>query len=116
MFLTCCSLWGEHGQEALENARICILYATAVGTESAKNLVLPGVGAVTIVDPHTVSRRDLGKNFFVDAQSVGKSRAETCAFLLSELNELITVNSVVAVCVQFLMVLFGLMSETAGSR
>lgn len=87
----------------MENARICLLYATALGTETAKNLVLPGVGTVTVVDPANVTRRDLGKNFFVDAQSIGKSRAETTAFFLSELNELIKVNSVVAVRILIVM-------------
>ena len=35
-------LWGEHGQELLENSHIGLLNATAVGTETLKNLVLPG--------------------------------------------------------------------------
>eukprot|EP00698_Gefionella_okellyi_P011971 TRINITY_DN3197_c0_g1_i1.p1 TRINITY_DN3197_c0_g1~~TRINITY_DN3197_c0_g1_i1.p1 ORF type:complete len:551 (+),score=162.64 TRINITY_DN3197_c0_g1_i1:26-1654(+) len=87
-------LWGEHGQDALENAKICLLYATATGTETLKNLVLPGVGEITIVDPFQVTPRDLGKNFFVDQASLGKSRAETTARLLNELNDLITVKSV----------------------
>lgn len=86
-------LWGEHGQEALENARICVLYATATGTETAKNLVLPGVGEITLVDPQVVTKADLGKNFFVDGDSVGKQRAEVCATLLRELNELIQVRA-----------------------
>lgn len=36
------SLWGDHGQEALENAHVCLINATATGTEILKNLVLPG--------------------------------------------------------------------------
>lgn len=35
-------LWGDHGQEALENAHVCLINATATGTEILKNLVLPG--------------------------------------------------------------------------
>uniref|UniRef100_W5MCD9 NEDD8-activating enzyme E1 regulatory subunit n=1 Tax=Lepisosteus oculatus TaxID=7918 RepID=W5MCD9_LEPOC len=35
-------LWGDHGQEALENAHVCLINATASGTEILKNLVLPG--------------------------------------------------------------------------
>uniref|UniRef100_A0A3B4CGN8 NEDD8-activating enzyme E1 regulatory subunit n=1 Tax=Pygocentrus nattereri TaxID=42514 RepID=A0A3B4CGN8_PYGNA len=35
-------LWGDHGQEALENAHTCLLNATATGTEILKNLILPG--------------------------------------------------------------------------
>ncbi len=36
------SLWGEEGQAALENSKICLLNATATGTETLKNLILPG--------------------------------------------------------------------------
>ena len=35
-------LWGEHGQEALETAKVCLLNANATGTEILKNLILPG--------------------------------------------------------------------------
>ena len=38
-----CRLWGEQGQDALENASVCLINAGAVGTEILKNLVLPGV-------------------------------------------------------------------------
>lgn len=36
-------LWGEDGQRALESAKICLINATATGTETLKNLVLPGL-------------------------------------------------------------------------
>ncbi|KAG9341361.1 hypothetical protein JZ751_019467 [Albula glossodonta] len=55
-------LWGDHGQEALENAHVCLINATASGTEILKNLVLPGIGAFTIVDGHKVSGEDVGNN------------------------------------------------------
>jgi molybdopterin/thiamine biosynthesis adenylyltransferase len=35
-------LWSSNGQEALESARLCLINATATGTEILKNLVLPG--------------------------------------------------------------------------
>lgn len=36
-------LWGSSGQEALENAHIALINVSAVGTETLKNLVLPGM-------------------------------------------------------------------------
>uniref|UniRef100_A0A3Q1I6M6 NEDD8-activating enzyme E1 regulatory subunit n=1 Tax=Anabas testudineus TaxID=64144 RepID=A0A3Q1I6M6_ANATE len=66
-------LWGDHGQEALENAHVCLINATATGTELLKNLVLPGIGAFTIVDGHTVSGEDVGNNFFLCSNNIGKS-------------------------------------------
>ncbi len=35
-------LWGERGQRLLESAKVVLLGASAVGTETLKNLVLPG--------------------------------------------------------------------------
>uniref|UniRef100_A0A3Q2UUR0 NEDD8-activating enzyme E1 regulatory subunit n=1 Tax=Haplochromis burtoni TaxID=8153 RepID=A0A3Q2UUR0_HAPBU len=65
-------LWGDHGQETLENAHVCLINATATGTEILKNLVLPGIGAFTIVDGHTVTGEDVGNNFFLSKDSIGK--------------------------------------------
>ena len=81
-------LWAASGQEALENAKILLLNTGpgAVGVETLKNLILPGIGGFTIVDGEVVSERDLGLNFFLTEDSLGKSRAsETCRYL-SELN------------------------------
>ena len=36
-------LWGDHGQQCLENSRVCLINVTATGTETLKNLVLPGL-------------------------------------------------------------------------
>ena len=79
-------LWGDHGQTALERAHVCLVNASATGTEILKNLVLPGIKAFTIVDPKTVSEEDLGANFFLDIDSVGKGRAACAVELLVELN------------------------------
>ena len=43
-------LWGEHGQTGLESARVLIIGVNATTAELAKNLVLPGIGAVTLLD------------------------------------------------------------------
>ena len=79
-------LWGAHGQRALSNAKICVLNAGPTGTESIKNLVLPGCGHVTIVDSKTVTDNDLANNFFVEPGSIGKSRGEVVVELLKEMN------------------------------
>ncbi|KAF7211714.1 NEDD8-activating enzyme E1 regulatory subunit [Nothobranchius furzeri] len=87
-------LWGDHGQEALENAHVCLINATATGTEILKNLVLPGIGAFTIVDGHIVSGEDAGNNFFLSSDSIGKNRAQAATELLQELNSDVSGNFV----------------------
>ncbi|XP_041849360.1 NEDD8-activating enzyme E1 regulatory subunit [Melanotaenia boesemani] len=87
-------LWGDHGQEALENAHVCLINATATGTELLKNLVLPGIGAFTIVDGHIVTGEDAGHNFFLSKDSIGKNRALAATELLQELNSDVSGNFV----------------------
>ncbi|GAU99400.1 hypothetical protein RvY_10410 [Ramazzottius varieornatus] len=79
-------LWGDHGQAALEGAKLCLIGATSTGTEVLKNLVLPGVGSFCVVDEEKVTASDLGSNFFVTAQSLGQHRAEVVTRLLLEMN------------------------------
>jgi amyloid beta precursor protein binding protein 1 len=64
-------LWGGHGQKILSSSHILLLGANPSGTETLKNLVLPGIQKFTVVDGDTVSKRDLGNNFFVTPESVG---------------------------------------------
>uniref|UniRef100_A0A673YBV0 NEDD8-activating enzyme E1 regulatory subunit n=1 Tax=Salmo trutta TaxID=8032 RepID=A0A673YBV0_SALTR len=73
-------LWGDHGQEELENAHVCLINSTASGTEILKNLVLPGIGSFTIVDGHKVSGED--------------NRAQAATELLQELNTDVSGNFV----------------------
>ncbi|KAM9493376.1 LOW QUALITY PROTEIN: NEDD8-activating enzyme E1 regulatory subunit [Clarias gariepinus] len=87
-------LWGDHGQDALESAHVCVINATATGTEILKNLVLPGIGAYTIVDGHKVTGEDVGNNFFLSSESIGKSRAQAATELLQELNSDVSGNFV----------------------
>ncbi|KAJ3116245.1 erg10, acetyl-CoA C-acetyltransferase [Phlyctochytrium bullatum] len=76
-----------HGQQALESSKVCLVNATATGTEILKNLVLPGIGSFTIVDGKTVDGADVGSNFFLEPSLIGQNRAKATADLLEELNE-----------------------------
>ena len=79
-------LWGDHGQAALESAHICLINASATGTETLKNLVLAGIGSFTIIDSKLVSASDLGCNFFVLSNALESSRGRCACALLQELN------------------------------
>ncbi|XP_062506517.1 NEDD8-activating enzyme E1 regulatory subunit-like [Corticium candelabrum] len=85
-------LWGDHGQTTLEDARVCLLNATATGTETLKNVVLPGCGSFVVVDGEKVTEEDVGSNFFMQKDWIGKSRAECATALLLELNSDVTGN------------------------
>ncbi|ORX59339.1 NEDD8-activating enzyme E1 regulatory subunit-like protein [Piromyces finnis] len=82
-------LWGDQGQNSLETANICLLNATVSGTESLKNLILPGIGKFTIVDDKKVTGSDVGSNFFLTIDQIGQSRAKCVTELLKNLNEFV---------------------------
>ena len=87
-------LWGSNGQRALMNAHILLINADAVGTESLKNLVLPGIGRFTVMDDKCVTEVDLGNNFFVAPDKVGRSRAEVVTEMLCEMNADVTGSAI----------------------
>ncbi|RZB75166.1 NEDD8-activating enzyme E1 regulatory subunit AXR1 isoform B [Glycine soja] len=80
-------IWGEQGQAALEKSSICLLNCGPTGSETLKNLVLGGVGSITVVDGSKVEAGDLGNNFLVDEASLGKSKAKCVCSFLQELND-----------------------------
>ena len=64
-------------------SHILLINAGAVGSEALKNLVLPGVGKFTVLDDKIVNHEDLGVNFFVTTDQIGRKRAEVIIFLKS---------------------------------
>ncbi|KAI9199809.1 Nedd8 activating enzyme E1 subunit 1 [Polychytrium aggregatum] len=87
-------LWQAHGQACLEDARVCLLNASVAGSETLKNLILPGIGSFTIVDSKLITGRDVGKNFFLTHDSIGKSKSQVMAEYLKELNDEVVGNFV----------------------
>ena len=79
-------LWGDHGQKSLESARVCLIGANALGTETLKALVLPGLGSFTIIDHQLVTLADCGSNFFVHPSMIDQSRARVTCEFLTQLN------------------------------
>ena len=79
-------LWGSNGQRLLGEATIIMLGTSSAGTETLKNLVLPGAGHFLIVDDKKVTKRDLGHDFFVTQDSVGQLKAKVISELMKEMN------------------------------
>ncbi|GAM90968.1 hypothetical protein ANO11243_090150 [Dothideomycetidae sp. 11243] len=79
-------LWGVQAQERIRSAKVLLINVKAVGTEIAKNLILNGIGSLTIVDNGVVTESDLGAQYFLRDDDVGSNRAQTAATRLQELN------------------------------
>jgi amyloid beta precursor protein binding protein 1 len=76
-----------------------VIGATATSTSTLKNLVLPGIGHFTILDPNDVAVEDVGNNFFLEVESIGRPKAVETSRWLSELND--GVDSAAEVNVRF---------------
>lgn len=60
---------------------------------AAKNVILAGVRAVTVHDKKVTKISDLGAQFYLTEEDVGKNRAEACKEKLQELNTAVTVTA-----------------------
>jgi ubiquitin-like 1-activating enzyme E1 A len=64
----------------------------ALANEIAKNLVLAGVGSLTVVDHELVTEDDLGSQFFVSDEHVGQNRAEAAIPQIQKLNSRVSLT------------------------
>ncbi|GAA5879880.1 hypothetical protein JCM16303_004383 [Sporobolomyces ruberrimus] len=95
-------LWASAGQTALENANVLVINSNSTATSTLKNLVLPGTGNFTMLDPELVKPQDLGTNFFLEPTSIGQPRAEQAVKYLCELNSDVKGNAIVSSLSDFL--------------
>lgn len=69
---------GSDKQPRMRNAHILVITIKALSNEVSKNLVLAGIGSLTVLDPGIVTEEDLGAQFFISGESVGLN---VCCFL-----------------------------------
>nr|XP_033720872.1 ubiquitin-like modifier-activating enzyme 7 isoform X2 [Tursiops truncatus] len=77
---------GLPAMQRIQRAKVLLSGLQGVGAEVAKNLVLMGVGSLTLHDPHPTCWSDLSAQFFLSEQDLGRSRAEASQELLAKLN------------------------------
>jgi ubiquitin-like 1-activating enzyme E1 A len=58
---------------SIRNANILLVSIKALANEIAKNLVLAGIGSITLADHEVVTEDDLGAQFFVSEADVGNN-------------------------------------------
>jgi ubiquitin-like 1-activating enzyme E1 A len=79
-------LWGVKAQERLRSAKILLIGMKALANEIAKNLVLAGVGSLTILDHELATEDDLSSQFFISQEHVGQNRAQAALPQILKLN------------------------------
>ncbi|CCE63868.1 hypothetical protein TPHA_0G00300 [Tetrapisispora phaffii CBS 4417] len=79
-------LWGMAAQARMRHAKVLLINLGSIGTEITKNIVLSGIGSLTILDDHEVEENNLGTQFFLDSESVGKLRLDVTQARIKDLN------------------------------
>ncbi|KAK4158416.1 hypothetical protein C8A00DRAFT_39389 [Chaetomidium leptoderma] len=87
-------LWGMKAQEKIRNANILLITMKALANEIAKNLVLAGIGSLTILDSETVTPADLGAQFLLSEEDtpLGANRAAAASAALQRLNPRVRIH------------------------
>jgi len=73
-------------REKVENAKILVVGAGALGNEVIKNLVLMGVGNIYIIDFDTIEAANLSRSPLFRESDSGRKKAEVAAARAKELN------------------------------
>ncbi|OLL22262.1 DNA damage tolerance protein RHC31 [Neolecta irregularis DAH-3] len=87
-------LWGIDAQARMRTAHVLIINLSALSNEIAKNLVLAGIGQLSVFDSHSVTLEDLGSQFLLSSADIGKNKAQAAAYSIRKLNPRVTVNVV----------------------
>lgn len=84
---------GAETTAKLNKMKVLIVGLRGVGIETAKNLSLQGVGAITIIDSTPTKVQDTGLNFFLTNADVGNARSHSLLHRLHELNPICHVKA-----------------------
>lgn len=76
----------------LAKSSVLIVGLRGLGCEIAKNVCLAGVRSVTLYDPAQVQVADLGTQFFLRQDDIGKPRDQSTLERLRELNRYVPVD------------------------
>ena len=85
--------YGIETIQRISTLKVFIYGLRGLGIEIAKNIILNGCEEISVYDPTIVKINDLGSNFYLNENDVGKKRRDEASIeKLSELNQNIKVN------------------------
>ncbi|KAL3941543.1 MAG: hypothetical protein SGBAC_004127 [Bacillariaceae sp.] len=83
---------GHEAQRRMMASKALMVGCSGLGVEVAKNCILAGLNSIVIVDPLPADSYDLGGNFYLTVDQLGKPRADLCKDRLAELNPYVDVS------------------------
>ncbi|KAI6214409.1 hypothetical protein M3Y94_00264900 [Aphelenchoides besseyi] len=85
-------LWGYEAQNRIRASNLLIVGLSGLGAEVAKNLILAGPKAVTLMDDHEISGNDSLSQFLLPAGVTNSNRAEASYEACHRLNPLVKLD------------------------
>ncbi|KAJ2609635.1 SUMO-activating enzyme subunit 1 [Coemansia sp. RSA 1365] len=86
-------LWGMEAQSRLRSSSLCFIGVKALTLEACKNLVLAGVGHITLCDGGIVTEDDLEVQYYFQPEDLGKPKDQILAERLKILNPLVDIQA-----------------------
>jgi len=87
-------VFGHEAQQKMQATNVLIAGLKGLGVEIAKNVILAGVKSVGLLDATPVQIADLGAQFYLTEQDIGKPRASVSSPQLQSLNPYVNVHTV----------------------
>ncbi|GBG30298.1 Ubiquitin-like modifier-activating enzyme 1 [Hondaea fermentalgiana] len=84
---------GHEAQKRMGGSTVLVVGMNGLGIEIAKNVTLAGVKKIVVHDDAEAKVADLGSQFYLTPEDVGKPRSEPSARRLAELNEYVRVEA-----------------------
>ncbi|QKF94300.1 ubiquitin activating enzyme [Fadolivirus algeromassiliense] len=83
---------GVEAMKKMVTSSVLISGMNGLGVEIAKNAILQGFRSVTLHDTKNTTNYDLGTNYYLTRDDIGKNRAQQCHSKLAELNNNVKVE------------------------
>jgi ubiquitin-activating enzyme E1 len=83
---------GKDSLISMKNAKVLIIGSSTPFVEIMKNLVLMGIGEITIADNRLIQESDLENNYYVNSDDLNKDFVNIVGFRMQKLNPTVRIN------------------------
>lgn len=83
---------GKESLITMKNARVLIIGTNTPFVEILKNLILMGIGEITITDNRQIQDVDIYTNYYLNSNDIGKDFVDVVGFRMQKLNPTIIIN------------------------
>jgi len=83
---------GKESLNTMKNAKVLVIGTLTPFVEILKNLILMGIGEITITDNRIITNTDLETNYYLNSNDLGKDYVNIVGFRMQKLNPTVKIN------------------------